>query len=91
MDNLWFHKTGGMKDLFEDLDIFPLYNIPNCPETAPIEACFSIVKCHYKRMRLQCLVNDELFDAEQHIRAAFDQVKSKHVANCVVHSLKILH
>ena len=72
MDNLWFHKTGGMKEVFQDLDIFPLYNIPNCPETAPIEACFSIVKCHYKRMRLQCLVNDKPFDAEQHIRAAFD-------------------
>ena len=90
MDNLWFHKTNDMKKVFQQYDIFPLYNIPYSPETAPIEACFSVVKCRYKRMRLQCLVNDQPFDAEQHIHEAFDLVTGKHVANCVAHSMRIL-
>lgn len=52
MDNLAVHKTNTLKALYGQLDIMPLFNIPYSPETNPIEACFSVVKSHFKRRRL---------------------------------------
>ncbi len=71
MDNLKSHKTEGVRSLYKSLDIKPLFNIPYSPALNPIEACFSIVKNHFKKRRLQYLVNDRAFDAGQLIHEAF--------------------
>ena len=71
MDNLKVHKTAGVRSLYKSLNIKPLFNIPYSSALNPVEACFSIVKNHFKKRRLQHLVNDEDFDAEQLIEEAF--------------------
>ena len=68
----------------------PLYNIPYSPATNPVEACFSVVKSHFKRKRMECLVNDKEFDPIKHINEAFEQVKPEHVKNCARRSMTIL-
>ena len=75
MDNLYVHKTKEVKGIYDELKITPLYNIPYCPETNPIEACFSIVKQYYNSKRLNALVNDIDFDRDAIIHEAFEQVK----------------
>ena len=71
MDNLKVHKTEGVRSLYKSLNIKPLFNIPYSPALNPVEACFSIVKNHFKKRRLQHLVNNQDFDAEQLIEKAF--------------------
>ena len=71
MDNLSVHKTERIRALYKSLNIKPLFNIPYSPEFNPAEACFSIVKNHFKKKRLWHLVNDEEFDAEQLIEKSF--------------------
>jgi len=65
MDNLKVHKTEGVRSLYKSLNIKPLFNIPYSPALNPVEACFSIVKNHFKKNRLRYLVNNQDFDAEQ--------------------------
>jgi len=65
MDNLKVHKTEGVRSLYKSLNIKPLFNIPYSPALNPVEACFSIVKNHFKKTRLRYLVNNQEFDAEQ--------------------------
>ena len=90
MDNLKVHKTEGVRRLYKSLNIGPLFNIPYSPSLNPVEACFSIVKNHYKKRRLQHLVNDEAFDAAQLIEEAFAQVDAADVSKCVARSKKAL-
>ena len=71
MDNLKVHKTEGVRSLYKSLNIKPLFNIPYSPALNPVEACFSIVNNHFKKRRLQHLVNNQDFDAEQLIEKAF--------------------
>ena len=71
MDNLKVHKTESVRRLYKSRNIKPLFNVPYSPSLNPVEACFSIVKNHFKKRRLRHLVNDEDFDAEQLIEEAF--------------------
>ena len=74
MDNLRSHKTDSVKALYKLLNITALYNVPYFPTGNPAEGCFSIVKSHFKRKRLEHLVNDVPFEPVRHITEAFDQV-----------------
>ena len=74
MDNLRSHKTDSVKALYKLLNITPLYNVPYFPTGNPAEGCFSIVKSHFKRKRLEHLVNDVPFEPVRHITEAFDKV-----------------
>jgi len=90
MDNLRVHKTQLVRDMFTRLRITPIFNIPYCPETNPIEACFSQVKRYFCRRRLHCLVNQAEFDREATIREAFGKIEIQHVKNNVNRSAKAL-
>ena len=90
MDNLRVHKTQLVRSMYARLRITPIFNVPYCPETNPIEACFSQVKRHFCRRRLHCLVTQTLFDREAVIREAFAQVRPEHVARDADKSLKTL-
>ena len=71
MDNLRVHKTKDAMEKMEKLNITPLWNIPYCPDTNPIESCFSIVKQRYKKDRLHHLINKKEFDTKKGIERAF--------------------
>ena len=53
----------------------------------PIESVFSQVKRVFCRERLNKLVNNEKFDANKAIRAAFNKVSRETVAACVKKSM----
>ena len=91
MDNLVVHKTNNLKDLYTKLNIKALYNIPYSPDTNPIEACFSVVKSHFKRSRLGCLVNGRPFNFPPHMKTCIKKITPQLVENCERHSMRILN
>jgi hypothetical protein len=82
MDQLQVHKTKAAKKLYNELEIFPIYNISYMPELNPIESVFSQVKRVFNRQRLWALVNDVPFDMEEQISEAFDVITPDLVHKC---------
>ena len=52
MDNASIHKSRGVKPIYEDRDIKPVFNVPYSPDFNPIEAVFSKVKRLFSNSRL---------------------------------------
>jgi len=52
MDNLSVHKTNLSKELFKELKIVPVFNIPYSPQFNGIESYFSLLKNEYKNLIL---------------------------------------
>ena len=48
--------------------------------------CFSSVKAHYKKAKLNALSNDRPFDYKAAIRNAFGALKTKSIAKCIRHA-----
>ena len=90
MDNLAVHKAIRVKELYTSLDIMPLFNIPYSPDTNPIESCFSVVKSHFKRKRLEYLVNGRPFYFPPHMKESIEKIVPQTVQKCVAHSMKKL-
>ena len=63
MDNASSHKTYNIKMKLKELEIEPIYSVPQQPDFNPTESCFSKIKNHYKRKKLNMLMNEEQFDA----------------------------
>ena len=91
MDRLTVHRMLTVKDKMNELEIFPIYNIPASPETNAIETCFAQCKLKYKRERLNALVNDEEFDVEEGISRSLDVITPKLVKACAKRSVFKLH
>lgn len=62
MDQLSVHKEKNVRPYYKSLDISPIFNVSYSPEYNPIEACFSQVKRHFCRERLNVLANFGVFD-----------------------------
>ena len=62
MDNASFHKTTMIKMKLHELEIEPIYSIPYQPDYNPTEACFSKIKNHYKRKKLNTILNEGEID-----------------------------
>jgi len=90
MDNLRVHKMRGVLEAYRILHQYPIYNIAYSPEFNPIEAVFSQVKRHFKKARLSKIANNEDFDTEAAIHAAFNSVRPENVDPCIRKSLKLL-
>lgn len=52
MDNLKVHRSRLAQDLYPQLDIVPIFNVPYSPQFNGIEAVFSMVKAAYKKQLL---------------------------------------
>ena len=89
-DNVNIHKAVNVVALCGQLDIRLLWNIPYYPDCNPVEACFSVVKGHYCRRRLEALVADAPFDSKQVVREAFARVRPEHVQHCEKRSMNLL-
>jgi transposase len=61
MDNLKVHSSPSVKAVMCELNITAIMNVYYSPEYNPIEGCFSIVKNHYKRERLNAMRNKKPF------------------------------
>ena len=56
MDNLKVHSTDMVKDVYEELEITPIYGPYYSPDYNAIEFVFSSLKQKVKKMRLQDMV-----------------------------------
>ena len=90
MDNLSVHRMKETKDLCEELDIFPVYNESYSPDTNPIENCFSLVKRHYQKEKLNTLAQQIPFNMQKQIEKSMQSVSREYVINCIRHSLNLL-
>ena len=84
------HKTRRIQAVYQELDIYPIYNVGYSPEFNPIESVFSQVKRRYCRERLNKLVNGEEFNTNIAIRTAFAKITTKLIENCVILSDRLL-
>jgi len=90
MDNLAVHIALDVQPFYSNLDIVQIKNVGYSPQFNPIESTFSKVKALFNRVRLNCLVNRIGFNFERTIKAAFSVITSKHCANCVRMSFRLL-
>ena len=63
MDNLSVHKTNLSKELFQELQVTPIFNIPYSPQFNGIESYFSLLKNEYKKLLLERVMKGDLVDA----------------------------
>ncbi|TNV71416.1 hypothetical protein FGO68_gene5467 [Halteria grandinella] len=83
LDNLSVHKTNLSKDLFKELGISPIFNIPYSPQFNGIESYFSLLKGEYKNLLLQRIMKGQSVDAVQLIKQATEMVDPVKVKKCV--------
>ena len=81
MDQLQIHKSKETLKVYDELSIWPIFNVSYMPELNPIESCFSHVKRLFSRERLWALVNDMPFDVDDEISDAFDVITPDMVRN----------
>ena len=75
----------------QELEIEPIYNVPYQPDLNPTEACFSKIKNHYRRRKLNMLVNDEEFDPESLVMESLNQLTRLDISNCIKLSLFLIN
>ena len=57
LDNLSSHRTKMIRKKFLELNYGVVFNVPYSPQLNAIEYVFSMVKAHYKRLKLDQLMN----------------------------------
>jgi len=77
------HKTNLSKDLFKELGITPIFNIPYSPQFNGIESYFSLLKGEYKNLLLSRIMKGQSVDAVQLIKQATEMVDPVKVKKCV--------
>ena len=75
----------------QELEIEPIYNVPYQPDLNPTEACFSKIKNHYRRRKLNMLVNNEEFDPESLVMESLNQLTRLDIGNCIKLSLFLIN
>ena len=75
LDNLRVHHTNKVKELCKELDIPLVFNLAYSPDYNPIETYFSLLKNHYKRLKLNYIANDKDLDVVTMIDISADLIK----------------
>ncbi len=83
LDNLTVHKARESKQLFEQLNITEIFNVPYCPQFNGIESYFSLVKAQYKKMLLHAVIKGSKIDTEEMIETAVRNVDPAQTKKCV--------
>jgi transposase InsO family protein len=83
LDNLSVHKTNLSKDLFKELHVTPIFNIPYSPQFNGIESYFSLLKSEYKNLLLRQIMLEKPVDAVPLIKMALVNVECVKVKRCV--------
>ena len=74
LDGAGPHKSGWVGDQLRDLGVTRVVLPPYSPDFNPIEACFSIVKSHFKAHRLEIAVNNKGLMLQKLIMESFRQI-----------------
>lgn len=92
LDNLRVHHTVLVRDLCKELDIPLIFNLPYSPDLNPIETYFSLIKNHYKRIKLNNIANDKKIKVIDMVSESTDLVKDEYVQNiCKCGIAKLLY
>ena len=83
LDNLSVHKTNLSKEVFKELQVTPIFNIPYSPQFNGIESFFSLLKNEYKNLLLKVIMKGEVVDAVGLIKLAMTQVDGEKTKRCV--------
>ena len=70
MDNLSVHKTKRVNDLFEELEIYPIFSVPYSPQYNGIESYWFLLKQFYKKDLLSRSLKDQRLEITQMIHSA---------------------
>ena len=91
MDNLQVHKTNAIKKVLKSQNIQAIYNVPYSPDFNPCECCFAKIKNIYKRSKMSSLVNGEIVDFENLVKASVESIEKADVVNSVKWSLGLIN
>ena len=67
-----------------------IFNPGYSPEFNPIEACFSHVKRHFKKEKINCLLNEVEPDYKKIIGRSFRKLKKETIVKCIDKSMSLL-
>ena len=87
LDNLSVHKTNVCKDVFKELSITAIFNIPYSPQFNGIESYFSLLKHAYKNLLLRQIMKGDSVDAVTLIKMAIDEIENEKTIKCVRYGL----
>ena len=76
LDNLSVHKTNLSRDLFADLQITPIFNVPYSPQCNGIERFLSLLKNEYKNLLIRVIMKGEPADVVGLIKLAISKTQS---------------
>ena len=68
-----------------------IFNVPYQPDYNPAECCLSKIKNHYKRIKLNRLVNNEDLDLMNLIHESVNQLNKQDILNSVRFSMNLLN
>ena len=91
LDNLSVHKTNLSKELFLELQVTPIFNIPYSPQFNGIESYFSLLKHEYKKMILEQVMKGDPVDAVTLIKASIEKVDDKKTIKCVKYGFECIN
>ena len=83
MDNLRVHTSPEVSMKMIELQFEKVFNVPYQPDYNPAESCLSKVKNHYKRQKLNKLVNGEEIDLLQLIHQSVNQLTLNDINNSI--------
>ena len=83
LDNLSVHKTNLSKEMFKELNVIPIFNIPYSPQFNGIETYFSLLKNEYKNLLLQRVMAEKPVDAVTLINKAIQKVPLDKTKKCI--------
>lgn len=69
------------------LKIEAIYNVPYMPDYNPCECCFSKIKNHYRRRKLNLLANEEILVMRDLITESVNSLNKADIINSVKFSL----
>ena len=82
MDNLVVHKSSYVREVYKELNLTPIFNVPYSPQYNGIESYWFLLKQHYKKIILKLMITCTKFDPKTIIKRAIGLVESEKVLNC---------
>ena len=68
-----------------------MYNVPYMPDFNPCECCFSKIKNHYKRTKLNALVNRGDLNLKGLINESMNSLNMNDIVNSVNFSINLIN
>ena len=88
MDGAKFHTSKYTTEQLKLMDVRVIMNVSYHPQFNPIEGCFFVVKKHFRRKRLNELVNGQFTSQQKAINNSFRQLTTSTIRNYIASSMR---